>query len=71
MGTVIAVGAGVDVGGWALAGVDVRPAETPAEALAVWDELPPDVSLLVVTAEAAEATAGRPAPAGALTVVLR
>lgn len=71
MGTVIAVGPAVQVGGWALAGVDVRPAETPQQARAVWDDLPAHASLLIVSADVADATAGRPAPPGALTVVLR
>lgn len=70
MGSVIAVGSSVQVGGWALAGVDVRPAETPKQAISVWDDLPGDVGLLIVTAEVAEATAGRPTPPGALTVVV-
>lgn len=70
MGRVIAVGPAVEVSGWALAGVDVRPAESPEQARAVADDLPADVALLIISADVAEATAGRSTPAGALTVVL-
>jgi hypothetical protein len=67
---VIAVGPAVQMAGWALAGVDVRPAETPAQATDVWDCLPPGTGLLIVAAEVAEAVQGRAAPPGALTLVL-
>ena len=70
MGAVIAVGPAVQVGGWSLAGVDVRPAEDAAQALAVWDGLPSDTSLLILGADVAEAVRGRRGPPGALMVVL-
>lgn len=71
MAAVIAVGPAVEMGGWALVGVDVRPAETPAQATDVWDSLPPETGLLIVAAEVAEAVRGRAAPSGALTLVLQ
>lgn len=70
MGTVIAVGPAVQVAGWALAGADVRPADTDAQAQQVWDGLPSDVGLLVLTESVARAVQDRPVPPGALTVVL-
>lgn len=70
MGAVIAIGPAVQVGGWSLAGVDVRPAEDTAQALAIWDGLPPETSLLILGADVAEAVRGRDGPPGALTVVL-
>lgn len=70
MGSVIAVGPAVQMGGWALAGAEVRPAETDAQARQVWDGLPSDVTLLIVAADVAEAVAGRPGPATALLAVL-
>ncbi len=70
MGTVIAVGPAVQVAGWALAGADVRPAETDEQAQQVWGALPSDVSLLVVAESVSRAVHDRPLPPGALTVVL-
>lgn len=66
----IAVGPAVQVAGWALAGADVRPADTEAQAHEVWDGLPNEVSLLVLTEAVARAVRDRPVPSGALTVVL-
>ena len=66
----IAVGPAVQVAGWALAGADVRPADTAAQAHQVWDALPDEVSLLVLAESVARAVQGRPVPPGALTVVL-
>lgn len=70
MGSVIAIGPAVQVGGWALAGAEVRPAETDAQARQVWADLPTDVRLLLVSADAARAVAGRPRPPHALLAVL-
>jgi len=70
VGTVIAIGPAVQVAGWALAGADVRSADTTEQAHQVWDALPGDVSLLVLTQSVARAVQDRPVPPGALTVVL-
>ncbi|MGA7688577.1 MAG: hypothetical protein WCA29_05025 [Jiangellales bacterium] len=70
MGRVVAIGPAVQVAGWALAGVDVRPAETPADARTRWTALGDEVSLVIVAAPMAEAVAGLPSPTGALVAVL-
>lgn len=63
MGTVTAIGARTEVAGLALAGVDVRVAENPEEIRRTWRELAPTVSLVIVTAEAAEILRAEPAAA--------
>jgi hypothetical protein len=70
MGTVVAIGPAVQVAGWALAGVDVRPAENAADARTRWAALGEQVSLVIVAAPTAEAVAGLPGPPGALVAVL-
>ncbi|UKY47919.1 hypothetical protein [Streptomyces inhibens] len=55
MGTVVAIGEGVKTSGFALAGVIVRPAEAPDSVRAVWQELPGDVALVILTPAAAVA----------------
>ncbi|MGX4688053.1 V-type ATP synthase subunit F [Streptomyces sp. JNUCC 63] len=76
MGTVAAIGTRVRVSGLALAGVDVRVAEDAEAVRRAWRALPPGVSLLIVTAEAAEALKGatggarEPDPSRPLTVVM-
>lgn len=55
MGTVVAIGEQVRVGGWALAGVTVLAAERPEEVRRAWTELPVQTALVIVTPVAAEA----------------
>jgi vacuolar-type H+-ATPase subunit F/Vma7 len=65
VGTVTAIGARTKVGGPALAGVDVLVAESPEAVRRAWRELEATVSLVIVTAEAAEILgAGQPPAAG-------
>jgi vacuolar-type H+-ATPase subunit F/Vma7 len=56
---VAVIGAGPRVGGYALAGVLVVEAATAAGVRAAWRDLPADVGLVLLTAEAAEALAER------------
>jgi vacuolar-type H+-ATPase subunit F/Vma7 len=70
MGTVHAIGDPVRVQGWVLAGVDVRPAHTAAEARAVWADLPADAGVVVVTADVAQALADLAGADGPLLAVL-
>jgi vacuolar-type H+-ATPase subunit F/Vma7 len=63
VGTVTAIGARTKVAGLALAGVDVRVAESPEAVRRAWRELAPTVSLVIVTAEAAEVLRAGPAAA--------
>jgi vacuolar-type H+-ATPase subunit F/Vma7 len=71
MGTVAAIGARHRVAGFALAGVAVHPAATPAEVVRAWRDLPGDVELVIVTEAAAAAIAAEGAGlAGRLTAVL-
>lgn len=51
MGAVAVIGAGV--ADWALAGVRVREAADPASVRAAWDALDDDVSVVLLTADAA------------------
>ncbi len=57
MGTVVAIGAGRALDGFALAGVEVLRAETPTAALRAWTELPDDVALVIFSPDAAAALA--------------
>ncbi|MFE3169139.1 V-type ATP synthase subunit F [Streptomyces sp. NPDC059224] len=73
MGTVAAIGAGTSVGGLALAGVEVLAAECPDEVRRAWRELPGSVTLVILTAAAADtlgAEATEPDQARPLTVVM-
>ena len=54
MGTVAAIGARAEVGGLALAGVDVLVAESPDAVRRAWRALPRTVSLVIVTSDALE-----------------
>ena len=45
------IGEALRVQGFALAGALVYPAESPDEACAAWQALPPDVAVLILTAE--------------------
>ncbi|WP_316740894.1 V-type ATP synthase subunit F [Streptomyces sp. MK7] len=63
MGTVTAIGARTKVAGLALAGVEVHVAESPEAIHRAWRELAPTVSLVIVTAEAAEILRAEPTAA--------
>ena len=56
---VAVIGDELRLGGFALAGAEVHDAPDAAAALAAWEALPEDVSLLVLDAEAARALADR------------
>ncbi|MFJ9566152.1 V-type ATP synthase subunit F [Streptomyces fuscichromogenes] len=73
MGTVAAIGARTDVGGFALAGVEVLAAEDPDTVRRVWEGLPGTVGLVILTVSAAEtlgAALTEPDPSRPLTVVM-
>jgi vacuolar-type H+-ATPase subunit F/Vma7 len=70
VGTVAVVGAAPLVEGYALAGARVTVAETPGAVRRAVRELPDDVLLVVLTADAGEAVADLPAEAGPLRVVM-
>lgn len=73
MGTVAAIGARTDVGGLALAGVDVLVAEDPEAVRRAWRALPATVALVLLTPAAAEALGDAvtaPVPDRPLTVVM-
>lgn len=55
MSRIAAIGSARRIAGFALAGVDVHPSESAEDAQAAWEELEPDVGLLVLTPEAAAA----------------
>lgn len=59
MSRAVAIGDERRLGGYALAGVEVVPAVTAAEAAAAWDSLAEDVAVLVLSPGAHEALAGR------------
>jgi len=58
------------VAGYALSGATVRPARNPDEVVRVWENLPPETTLVIVTAAAAGALAGHTADAAPLIVVM-
>jgi vacuolar-type H+-ATPase subunit F/Vma7 len=70
MGTVVVIGKPALVDGYALAGAIVVTAEGPAETRQAWQELPADVSLVILTAAAAEALSDELAGAEPMTVVM-
>ncbi|MFD1663363.1 hypothetical protein ACFSL4_35675 [Streptomyces caeni] len=74
MGTVAAIGARARVGGLALAGVDVLVAEDADAVRRAWRALPGTVSLVIVTAEAADVLrrdgTAEPDPSRPLTAVM-
>lgn len=74
MGAVAAIGARSRVGGLALAGVDVLVAEDADAVRRAWRTLPGTVSLVIVTAEAADVLrrdeAAEPDPSRPLTAVM-
>jgi vacuolar-type H+-ATPase subunit F/Vma7 len=51
--TAAVIGEALAVEGYALAGVVVHPADSPGEATAAFDALPPGTALVIVTASAA------------------
>jgi vacuolar-type H+-ATPase subunit F/Vma7 len=53
MSRVLAIGERALVEGYALAGAEVREAETEAEIRRAWDAVPPDTGLVILTASAA------------------
>lgn len=71
MTEVAVIGRQVDVGGFALAGARIYPADTADEVLTAWRALPATVGFVLLTPPAAAAldTAAR-APGAPLTVVL-
>lgn len=71
MGRVVALGEGVRVRCYGLAGADVMVADDEAAAREAWGALPPDTVLAVLTAAAAAAVAGRaPSAPQVLAVVM-
>lgn len=68
MGSVVAIGADNEIAGFALAGVEVHPVGDDDAARLVWEALPGDVSLVILTATVARALDA--APAGPLRVVM-
>ena len=57
MSRIVAIGDERRLAGYALAGVEVRPASSPAAVELAWADLVQDVALLVLTAEAHDALA--------------
>ncbi len=57
MGRIAAIGAGIAVQGFGLAGALVFPAETADEIRAAWRALPVDVDVVLLTPGAADAIA--------------
>ena len=70
MGTVHAIGDPVQVQGWVLAGVDVHPASTAAEARTAWADLPRDATVVIATPDVGEVVAGLVDNDGPLLAVL-
>jgi vacuolar-type H+-ATPase subunit F/Vma7 len=70
MGAVVVIGEPALVGGYALAGAVVMPADGPAEALRAWQVLPADVSLVILTAAAAQAVPDELRSAGPFSAVM-
>jgi vacuolar-type H+-ATPase subunit F/Vma7 len=56
--------------GWALAGVEVRAADSDVEVRRAVEHLPADLTLLLVTEHVADAMDDGAVPAGALLAVL-
>lgn len=70
MGTVVVIGEPALVHGYALAGAIASPADGPAEVRRSWQDLPPDVSLVILTAAAAKALTDELRFGGPLTAVM-
>jgi vacuolar-type H+-ATPase subunit F/Vma7 len=60
MSRVVAIGARQRLAGFALAGVEVRDAQTQTDARRELDAIEPDVGLVILTRDAAAALEGRP-----------
>ena len=58
------------VAGYAMAGATTMPAQGPDEVRRVWDSLPSDTTLVILTAAAAAALDGRLSGADSLTAVM-
>ncbi len=58
MSRAVAIGEAARVAGYALAGVEVRPVDTPAATLDVWRTLDRDTQLVLLTPAAANALDG-------------
>ena len=59
MGTIAVLGEWHRIEALALAGAEVRAAETAEQAVTEWIQLPPDVAVLILTRTAAGALADR------------
>ncbi|MGZ4334749.1 MAG: hypothetical protein ACXVRJ_10830 [Gaiellaceae bacterium] len=71
MSRAAAIGEAARVAGYALAGVEVKPVESPVAALNAWRTLDDDTQLVLLTPAAAEALDGvLTATAGRIWVVL-
>jgi vacuolar-type H+-ATPase subunit F/Vma7 len=57
MGRIAAIGSEPRVQGFALAGALVTVADTPEDVRRAWADLPPDVQLVILTPQAAQALA--------------
>jgi vacuolar-type H+-ATPase subunit F/Vma7 len=58
MSRAVAIGEAARVAGYALAGVEVSPVESPAAALSAWRALDDDTQLVLLTPAAAAALGG-------------
>ena len=71
MSRAVAIGEAARVAGYALAGVEVRPVESPVAALDAWRTLDGDTQLVLLTPAAADALDGvLTTTAGRIWVVL-
>lgn len=70
MGAVVVIGEPAKVDGYALAGAVVMPTEGPAETRRAWQDLAPEVSLVILTEAAADALSDELTGAGPLTAVM-
>jgi vacuolar-type H+-ATPase subunit F/Vma7 len=71
MSDIAVIGAQPQVGGFALAGARVYPADTPEAVRVAWAALPTTVGFVILTGAAAEALDGQPHKPGApLRVVM-
>lgn len=68
--SVVAMGDPVRVRGWALAGVQVVPATTRAQARDAWSQLPDSVTLVIVDPVVADSLDDLLSPTGPLVAVL-
>jgi len=59
MGSVVAIGCGATLEGFALAGVAVLRADSPAAAGDAWTDLADDVALVILSPDAADVLAER------------